>query len=147
MSMSLGCLLEPATGFTGSLTTITLSNDLACASTSDSQASSVYWLNSPLNGAVVISTALGGCGGGYMTCLAAAHFAALNIPHCTGGCVLQSPSGKWFNNLCDALRGEASIFAEPMRTVMSSSVPLFHLGHVVGALNHIQPSLLFGSLY
>ena len=33
------------------------------------------------------------------------------------------------------------------RTAMSLSFPLFHLGHAVGALNHIQPSLLFGSLY
>ena len=26
------------------------------------------------------------------------------------------------------------------------SIPSFHLGHAVGALNHIQPSLLFGNL-
>ena len=52
------------------------SNGFACASTSDSQASNVYWSNSLLNGAVVDSTALGGRGGGRMTCLMAACLAA-----------------------------------------------------------------------
>ena len=33
------------------------------------------------------------------------------------------------------------------RILTSSSVPSFHLGHVVGAYNCIQPSLLFGILY
>ena len=36
------------------------------------------------------------------------------IPCHARGCILQSPSGKQFNNICDAFRGEASIFAEPM---------------------------------
>ena len=47
MSTSLGCLFEPATGFTGSLTTMALSNGFACASASDSRSSSVYWSNVP----------------------------------------------------------------------------------------------------
>ena len=76
MSTSLGCLLEPATGFTGSSMTMALSNGFACASASDSWLSSVYWLNVPGDGAVVDSTALRGHGGGHMTCLAAACFAA-----------------------------------------------------------------------
>ena len=76
MSMLSGCLLEPATGFTGSSTTIVSSRGLDCASASVSRSSSVYWLNSPHNGAVVGSTALSGYGGGHMTCLAAACLAA-----------------------------------------------------------------------
>ena len=76
MSTSSGCLLEPATGFAGSLTTMASSSGFACASTSHSQSRSVYLSNSPRDGAVVGSTALGGCGGGRMTCLVAARFAA-----------------------------------------------------------------------
>ena len=76
MSMSSGCLLEPATGFAGSSMTMASSNGLACASTSDSQVSSVDWLNSLLDRAVVDPTALGGCGGGHETCLVAARLAA-----------------------------------------------------------------------
>ena len=63
-SASLGCLLEPATGFTGSSMTMASSNGFACASASDSRVSNVYWLNSPLDETVVNSTALGGHGGG-----------------------------------------------------------------------------------
>ena len=75
-STSSECLLEPATGFTGSSMTMVSSNGFACASASNSQASNVYWSNSPLDRTVVDSTALGGCGGGHMTCLTAAHLAA-----------------------------------------------------------------------
>ena len=74
-STSSGCLLEPATGFAGSLMTIALSRGLDCASASVSRSSSVYWLNLPCDGAVVDPTALSGHGGGHMTCLAAACFA------------------------------------------------------------------------
>ena len=74
--MSLGCLLESATGFAGSLTTMTLSTGLDSASVSASQASRVYCLNAPLDDVVFGSTTLDGRGGGCMTCLSAAHFAA-----------------------------------------------------------------------
>ena len=76
MSVSSGCLLEPATGFAGSPMTMALSNGFACASASNSRASNVYWSNSPLDRTVVDSTALGGHGGGHMTCLMAARLAA-----------------------------------------------------------------------
>ena len=74
MSSSLGCLLEPATGFTGSSTTIASSRGLDCASTPVSQVSRVYCSNSLLNKAVFGSTTLAGRGGGHMTCLSAAWF-------------------------------------------------------------------------
>ena len=74
-SMSSGCLLEPATGFTGSLTIMASSLSFVCTfAASDNQSSSVYCSNVPDDGAVVDSTALTGCGGGHVTCLAAAHF-------------------------------------------------------------------------
>ena len=77
MSMSLGCLLESATGFAGLLTTMASSIGFVCAFTaSDSQLSSVYCLKVPIDGEVVNSTALTGHGGGCMTCLTAACFAA-----------------------------------------------------------------------
>ena len=76
MSSSLGRLLEPATGFAGLSTIIALSRGLDCASASVSQASKVYCLNSLPNEAVFSSTALAGYGGGHMTCLTAACFAA-----------------------------------------------------------------------
>ena len=73
-----GCLLEPATGFTGLSTTMALLLGFVCAfAASDNQLSSVYCSKVPEDGAVVDSTALTGCGGGRVTCLAAAHFAAL----------------------------------------------------------------------
>ena len=111
MSSSLGCLLESATGFAGSLTIIASSRGLDCASTSVSPASRVYCSNSLLNEAVFSSTTLAGCGGGHMTCLAAAHFAALL--HVVDS-IFRSSSGKWFNDLWDTLRGGASLFAEPV---------------------------------
>ena len=76
MPSSSGCLLEPATDFTGSLMIIASFRSLDCASASVSQVSRVYCLNLPLNEAVFGSTALAGCGGGHMTCLTAACFAA-----------------------------------------------------------------------
>ena len=75
--MSSGCLLEPATGFTGSSTIMVSLLGFVCAfAGSDNRSSSVYCLNVPSDGAVVDSTALMGCGGGCMTCLTAARLAA-----------------------------------------------------------------------
>ena len=72
MSMSSGCLLEPATGFTGSLTIMVSSRGCVFAiSAADNRSSSVYCSNVPGNGAVVDSTALMGRGGGRETCLVA----------------------------------------------------------------------------
>ena len=146
MSVLSGCLLEPATSFAGSSMTMASSNGFACASASDSQASSVYWLNLPLHGAVVGSTALGGCGGGRLTCLGAAHFAASF--HITP-MVAFSDHHLANGSITSVTHSEVrpALLLSQWRTVMSLSIPSFHLGHAVGALNHIQPSLLFGSLY
>ena len=145
-STSLGCLLEPATGLTGSSTIMASSSGFACASTSDSQLSSVYWSNLLHNGAVVGSTALSGCKGGHMTCLAAARFSAsfhvvpmvVFSDHCLAN-----------GSITSVMHSEVrpAFLLSQWRTAMSLSVPLFHLEHAVGALNCIQPSLLFGSLY
>ena len=145
-SVSSGCLLELATGFTGSSMTMALSNCLACASTSDSQASRGYWSNLPLDRAVVSSTALGGHGGGCMTCLAAAHFAAtfhIALVVEFSNCSLANSS------ITSVMHSEVrpAFLLSQWRTVISSSVPSFHSGHAVGALNRIQPSLLLGTLY
>ena len=76
-SVPSGCLLEPATGFTGSSTIMASSCGCVFAFTaSDNQLSSVYCSNVLGDGAVVNSTALMGCGGGRETCLAAACLAA-----------------------------------------------------------------------
>ena len=67
-SMLSGCLLEPATGFAGSSTTMASSLGFVCAfAVSDNQLSSVYCSKVPDNGAVVDSTALTGPGGGRVT--------------------------------------------------------------------------------
>ena len=77
-SMSSGCLLEPATGFTGSSTIMASSHGCVLAfPASDNRSSSVYCLNVPGDGAVVDSIALTGRGGGRETCLVAARLAAL----------------------------------------------------------------------
>ena len=77
MSMSSGCLLEPATGFAGSSTIMASSLGFVCTfAVSDNQSSSVYCLNVPCDGAVVNSTALMEYGGGCVTCLTAACLAA-----------------------------------------------------------------------
>ena len=71
-SVSSGCLLEPATGFAGSLMTMVSSLGFVCTFTVlDNQLSSVYCSKVPDDGAVVDSTALTGHGGGRVTCLAA----------------------------------------------------------------------------
>ena len=146
-SVSSGCLLEPATGFTGSLMIMASSLGFVCAFTvSDNQSSSVYCSNVLCDGAVVDSTALTEHGGGCGTCLTAACLAASFH-------VLPDMA---FSNRClangsitSATHSEVSpaFWLSQWRTFSSSSIPSFHLGHAVGALNYIQPSLLFGNLY
>ena len=146
-SMLSGCLLEPATGFTGSSTIMASSRGCVFAfAVSDNLSSSVYCSNVLGDGAVVDSTALMGCGGGHETCLVAAHLAAsfhilpdmaFSDRHLANG------------SITSVTHSEVSpVFPlSQWRTFSSSSIPSVHSGHAVGALNHIQPSLLFGSLY
>ena len=142
-----GCLLEPATGFTGSSMIMAMSH--GCVFTfaaSDNQSSSVYCSNVPGDGAVVDSTALTGHRGGHETCLAAARLAASFhvLPD-------MAFSNRRLANgsITSATHSELSpvFWVSQWRTFSSSSIPSFHSGHVVGALNRIKPSLLFGSLY
>ena len=140
-SMSSGCLLEPATGFTGSSTIIALLLSFGCAlAASDNQLSSVYCSNVPDNGAVVNSTALTERGG-HVTCLAASFHI---LPEMVFSNHLLANS-----SITSVMHSEVSpaFLLSQWRTFSSSSIPLFHSGHAVGALNHIQPSLLFGNLY
>ena len=147
MSMLLGCLLEPATGFTGSSTIMASSHGCVFAfAASDNRSSSVYCSNVLGYGAVVDSTALTGCGGGRETCLVAARLAASFhvLPD------MAFSARRLANGLItSATHSEVSpaFWLSQWRTFLSSSIPSFHLGHVVGALNRIQPSLLFGNLY
>ena len=81
-----------------------------------------------------------------MTCLAAAHFAASFhvLPEMAfSDCLLANGS------ITSVMHSEVSpaFLVSQWRTFSSSSVPSFHLGHAVGALKCIQPSLLFGNLY
>ena len=142
-----GCLLEPATGFAGSLMIMVSSLGIVCAfAVSDNWLSSVYCSNVPDNGAVVNSTALTGRRGGHVTCLAAARFAASFhiLPEMAFSDRLLANG-----SITSVTHSEVSpaFLLSQWRIFSSSSVPLFHLGHAVGALNHIQPSLLFGNLY
>ena len=146
-SMLSGCLLESATGFAGSSTIMVSSLGFVCTfAVSDNQSSSVYYSNVLGDGAVVDSTALTGHGGGCMTCLTAARLAASFHVF---------PDMAFSNRLLangsitSVTHSEVSpaFWLSQWRTFSSSSVPSFHLGHAVGALNHIQPSLLFGNLY
>ena len=146
-SMSSGCLLEPATGLTGSSMIMVSSHGCVFAfAASDNRSSSVYCSNVLGDRAVVDSTALTGCGGGCETCLAAACLAAsfhvlpdmaFSDHHLANG------------SITSATHSEVSpaFWLSQWRTFSSSSVPSFHSGHAVGAFNHIQPSLLFVSLY
>ena len=147
MSVSLGCLLEPAPGFAGSSTIMALSLGFVCAfAASDNRSSNVYCSNVPCNGAVVDSTALTECGGGSETCLTAARLAALfHILPDMAFSDLRLVNG----SITSVTHSEVSpaFWLSQWRTFSSSSVPSFHSGHAVGALNCIQPSLLFGSLY
>ena len=147
MSMSSGCLLEPATGFAGSSTIMVSLLGFVCTfAASDSQSSNVYCLNVSCDGTVVDSTVLMGCGGGRETCLTAACLAAsfhilpdmaFSNRHLVNG------------SITSVMHSEVSpaFWLSQWRTFSSSSVPSFHLGYAVGALNRIQPSLLFGNLY
>ena len=147
MSMSLGCLLESATGFAGSLMTMASSIGFVCAFTaSDSWSGSVYCSNVPSNGAVVDSTALTGCGGGHVTCLTAARLAAsfhVFPVIAISDCLLA-------NGLMTSVthsKVSPEFLLSQWRIMTSSSVASFHLGHAVGALNRIQPSWPFCNLY
>ena len=147
MSVSSGCLLEPATGFTGSSKIMVLLLGLVCTFTaSDNRSSNVYCSNVPCDGTVVDSTTLTEHGGGRETCLTAACLAASFhvLPD------MAFSAHRLVNGLItSATHSEVSpvFWLSQWRTFSSSSVPSFHSGHAVGALNHIQPSLLFGSLY
>ena len=147
MSVLSGCLLEPATGFTGSSMIMALSHGCVLAfAASDNQSSSVYCSNVLGDGAVVDSTALTGRGGGRETCLVAACLAALFhvLPD------MAFSNHHLANTLItSAMHSEVSpaFWLSQWRIFSSSSVPSVHSGHAVGALNRIKPSLLFGSLY
>ena len=145
MSALSGCWLEPTTGFTGSLMTTELS---ACLDTSASASwlSRVYCSNALLDDTVFGSTILAGHGGGHMTCLVAAHFAALfHVMPLIAFSDCHLANGSITSETHSEVRPLCSL--SHWRTFVSSSVPLFYLGHAVGALNCIQPSLLFGILY
>ena len=147
MSVLSGCLLEPATGFAGSSTIMASSLGLVCTfAASDNRLSNVYCSNVPCDGTVVNSTALMERGGGRETGLTAACLAAsfhvlpdMAFSHC------HLVNG----SITSVTHSEVSpaFWLSQWRTFSSSSVPSFHSGHVVGALNCIQPSLLFGILY
>ena len=142
-----GCLLEPATGFTGSSMTMASLLGFVCTfAASDNQLSSVYCSKVPEDGAVVDSTSLTGCGGGCMTCLTAACLAASFhvLPEMAFSDRLLANS-----SITSVIHSEVSpaFLLSQWRTFSSSSVPSFHSGHAVGALNCVQPSLLFGNLY
>ena len=146
-SVSSGCLLEPATGFTGS--SMIMASSCGCVfafAASDNRSSSVYCSNVLGDGAVVNSTALMGRGGGRETCLVAAHLAASFhvLPD-----MAFSNHHLANSSITSVMHSEVSpvFWLSQWRIVSSSSVPSVHLGHAVGALNCIQPSLLFDSLY
>ena len=146
-SMLSGCLLEPATGFAGSLTIMVSLLSFVCAfAVSDNRLSSVYCSNVLGDGAVVDSTALTECGGGCVTCLIAACLAALFhvLPDMAFSDHLLANG-----SITSVTHSEVSpaFWLSQWRTFSSSSIPSFHSGHAVGALNLIQPSLLFGNLY
>ena len=147
MSVLSGCLLEPATGFTGSLTIMaSLRGCVFTISVADNRSSHVYCSNVPGDGAVVDSTALTGRGGGCETCLVAAPLAASFhvLPD------MAFSDRRLANGLITSVtHSEVSpaFWLSQWRIFSSSSIPSFHSGHAVGALNRIQPSLLFGSLY
>ena len=142
MSVSSGCLLEPVRGFAGSSMTMVLLLGFVCTFTaSDNRSSSVYCSKVPDNRAVVDSTALTGHGGGCVTCLAASfHVLPVMVFY---DCLLVNGS------ITSVTHSEVSpaFLLSQWRTFSSLSVPSFHSGHAVGALNRIQPSLLFGNLY
>ena len=137
MSVLSGCLLEPAKGFAGSSTIMASLLGFVCAfAASDNQLSNVYCSNVPCNRTVVNSTVLTEHGGGHETCLTAVHLAALFhiLPDIAfSNCHLANGS------ITSAMHSEVSpaFWLSQWRTFSSSSVPSFHLGHAVGALNRI----------
>ena len=142
MSMLSGSLLEPATGFAGSSMTMASLLGFVCAFTaSDHWSSSVYCSKVPDDRAVVNSTALTGHGRGHVTCLAAS-FHVLPVM-AFYDCRLAN--GLMTSGMHSEVR--PAFLLSQWRIMTSSSVALFHLGHAVGAHNHIQPSLLFSNLY
>ena len=145
-SMSLGCLLESATVFTGSSMIMALSDCLRHFSTLANRVSRVYCSNALLDDAGFSSTILAGCGGGHMTCLVAAHFAAsFHIMPLIAFSDCHLAKGLMTSETHSEVR--PACLLSHWRTFASSSVPSFHSGHAVGAHNCIQPSLLFGILY
>ena len=146
-SVSSGCLLDPATGFTGSSTIMVSLLGFVCAfAASDSRSSNVYCSNVLCDGTVVNSTVLMEHGGGHETCL---------TPACLAASFHILPDMAFSNrrlansSITSVMHSEVSpaFWLSQWRTFSSSSVPSFHSGHAVGALNRIQPSLLFGNLY
>ena len=135
MSVSSGCLLEPATGFTGSSTIMALSHGCVFAfAASDNRSISVYCSNVLGDGAVVDSTALTGCGGGHETCLVAARLAASFhvLPDMVfSTCRLANGS------ITSATHSEGSpaFWLSQWRTFSSSSIPSFHSGHGITLCN------------
>ena len=116
------------------------------ASVLASQSSRVYCSNALLNNAVFGSTTLAGHGGGHMTCLSAACLAAsFHVVPVVAFSTHHLVNGSITPEMHSEVRTACTL--SHWRTFVSSSVPSFHLGHVVGALNCIQPSLLFGTLY
>ena len=81
-----------------------------------------------------------------MTCLAAALFAAAFH---VAPLVMFSDHHLVNGSITSVMHSEVRLAfsLSQWRIMTSSSIPLFHLGHAVGALNRIQPSLLFGNLY
>ena len=126
MSMSSGCLLEPATGFAGSSMIMASSLGFVCTfAASDNQSGSVYCSNVPGNGAVVDSTALTERGGGCVTCLTAARLAASFhvLPDIAfSNHLLENGS------ITSVMHSEVSpvFWLSQWRTFSSSSIPSFH---------------------
>ena len=144
MSSSSGCLLEPATGFAGSLMTIASSRGLDCASASVSQVSRVYCSNSPLDDVQFYHL---GWAWRRLHDLPCSCMLCSLVPCRAMDSVFNRhlANGSMTSEMHSGVR--PAHFLSQWRTFISSSVPSFHLGHAVGALNHIQPSLLFGILY
>ena len=112
-SMSSGCLLEPATGFAGSLMIMASSLGFVCAfAASDNQSSSVYCSNVLCDGAVV-DYCLDRTWRSSCDRLDSCMFGSF-VPRLARYGIFRPPSGKRFNYLCDALRGKPSVLAEPV---------------------------------
>ena len=122
--MSLGCFVEQATGFTGSLMTMVSSSGLDCISASTSQSSRVYCLNAVPDNTVFGSTILAECGGSHMTCLVAAHFAAsFHVVPVVAFSTCCLVNGSITSETHSEVRPACML--SHWRTFVSSSVPLF----------------------